>query len=304
MPDSPTAPASIGSRLPVPSPVVLVLLGIMSVQVGAGIAKGLFDQVGPTTLVFFRLVVSAVVLVAVVRPRVRGRTAADWRTVLGYAAALALMNWSIYQSFARIPLGIAVTIEFLGPLTVAVLGSRRRTDLLWVALAGLGVALLGLGPGRVTPAGVVFALLAATGWAAYIWASAGTGRRWEGLDGLAVASALAALFLVPLVALADTVDGARASDLADVLVPSVCVAVVGVGLLSSVVPYAFEMLALRRLEPRVFGILMSLEPAAAAGVGLLLLGELLGVLEWVAIVCVIVASIGSTRASRPRPAAA
>ena len=122
----------------------LVLVGIASVQLGAGFAKSLFDDVDPTTIVWLRLVTSALVLVAVLRPRVRGRSRGDWAVVLAFAASLALMNWAIYQSFARIPLGVAVTIEFVGPLALAVLGSRRARDLLWVLLAGAGVSLLGL----------------------------------------------------------------------------------------------------------------------------------------------------------------
>ena len=142
------------------SPVWLVLVGILSVQFGAGIAKTLFDEVSPTTIVWLRLATSAVVLLAIARPALRGRTRRDWLVVLAFGLILGLMNWSIYQSFARIPIGLAVTLEFVGPLTLAVLGSRRARDLIWVGLAGLGVLLLGLQPGDLTWAGVGFALLA------------------------------------------------------------------------------------------------------------------------------------------------
>ncbi len=277
---------------------MLVLVGIVSVQVGAGFAKLLFDQVDPTTLVWLRLATSAVVLLAIARPRLSGRSAADWRTVLAFGAALGLMNFSIYQSFARIPLGIAVTIEFIGPLAVALAGSRRVRDLAWVVLAGLGVVALGLEPTSLDPVGVVFALLAAASWAGYILLSAGTGRRWSGLSGLTTASLVATVGLAPAALLLD--GGALAS-------PHVLAIGVVVGVMSSVVPYSCELIALRTLPASVFGILMSLEPAAAALVGIVLVGEVLAPLQWVAVLCVVVASAGATRAasrSRPRPAPA
>ena len=280
------------------SPVWLVLVGIVSVQVGAGFAKLLFDQVDPTTLVWLRLATSTVVLLAIARPRLRGRSATDWRTVLAFGAALGLMNFSIYQSFARIPLGIAVTIEFIGPLAVALAGSRRVRDLAWVVLAGLGVVALGLEPTSLDPVGVAFALLAAVSWAAYILLSAGTGRRWSGLSGLTTASLVATVGLAPAALLLD--GGALAS-------PHVLAIGVVVGVMSSVVPYSCELVALRTLPASVFGILMSLEPAAAALVGVVLVGEVLAPLQWVAVLCVVVASAGATRAasrSRSRPAPA
>ena len=268
----------------------LVLVGIASVQLGAGFAKSLFDDVAPTTIVWLRLVTSALVLVAVLRPRVRGRSRGDWAVVLAFAASLALMNWAIYQSFARIPLGVAVTIEFVGPLALAVLGSRRARDLLWVLLAGAGVALLGLDGEHVSLAGAGFALLAGGAWAAYILLSARTGRHWEGLDGLAVASLLATLLLTPFAL------GTGGDDLLD---PRVLVVGAAVGVLSSVIPYSCELVALRSLSPGVFGILMSLEPAAAALAGILVLGELLGPAQYVAIGLVVAASVGATRSGQP-----
>jgi len=200
------------------------------------------------------------------------------------------MNWAIYQSFARIPLGIAVTIEFLGPLTVAVLGSRRPRDLLWVGLAAVGVALLGLSRGTLTTAGVLFALVAALGWACYILLAARTGASWSGLSGLAVASLVGAVVLAVPAVLA----GGRS-----LLDPRILLLGVAVGLLSSVLPYSLELIALRRMPPRVFGILMSLEPAAAALAALLLLGEYLTGWQWLAMACVVAASVGATRTSQP-----
>ena len=274
------------------SAVWLVVGGIVSVQVGAAIAKNLFGVVPPTAMVWLRLVTSSVMLLAIARPMLRGRSAADWRVALGFGVTLMTMNWAIYQSFARIPLGIAVTIEFLGPLTVAVIGSRRPRDVLWVLLAGAGVALLGIEPGEVTLAGVLFALLAGAAWAAYILLSAGTGRRWPGISGLAVASVVGAVALAPPAVLA------AGSDLLD---PRVLLLGVAIGLLSSVIPYSLELSALRRIPPRVFSVLMSLEPAAAALAAMVLLAEFLTPLQWTAVACVVTASVGATRSAAVTP---
>ena len=264
----------------------LVVVGIVSVQVGAAFAKDLFGTISPTAIVWLRLVTSALVLTAIARPRLKARSREDWMVVAGFGVSLGVMNWAIYQSFARIPLGIAVTIEFIGPLTLAVLGSRRARDLVWVGLAGLGVLLLGFEPADLTVAGVLFALLAGAAWAAYILLSARTGARWPGLDGLAVASVLATLLLtVPaIVSGGDTLLDGR-------------VLLIGamIGLLSSVIPYSCEMTALRTLPPSVFSILMSLEPAAAALAAIVVLNEVITPLQGVAIACVIAASVGATR---------
>ena len=268
-----------------------VLTGILSVQFGAAIAKDLFDRIDPTAMVFLRLLTSAVVLLAIARPALRARSRQDWLVVAAFGTTLGLMNWAIYQSFARIPLGIAVTIEFVGPLTIAVFGSRRARDLVWVALAGIGVALLGFEPEGVNLPGVLFALLAGASWAAYILLSASTGRRWPGLDGLAVASVLATLLLtIPAI----SVGGGTLLD------PEILALGAAVGLLSSVIPYSFEMAALRRLRPAVFSILMSLEPAVAALAGVVVLQEFLAPVQWVAMGCVIVASVGATRSGTPQ----
>ena len=276
-------------RLPNRIPAVwLVIAGIVSVQVGAAIAKGLFDLVPPTAMVWLRLITSAVILLLVARPRLTGHSGRDWLIALGFGVSLLVMNWAIYQSFARIPLGIAVTIEFLGPLTVAVIGSRRLTDLLWVALAGMGVALLGLSRATLTLAGVGFALLAALGWAFYILLSAQTGRRWPGISGIAVASMVGAIVLAP---------PAIVEAGSQMLNPTILALGFAIGLLSSVIPYSFELIALRRIPPRVFSILMSLEPAAAALAAMILLGEFLSLVQWLAMGCVVVASIGATRTS-------
>lgn len=275
------------------NPVWLVLAGIVSVQVGAAFAKSLFGLADPTAIAWLRMAVAALIFWAVARPRLQGRTWPEWRVVVGYGITLATMNWAIYQSFARIPIGLAVTIEFLGPLGVAMFGSRRARDLLWVGLAAVGVALLGVFPTTVDWIGVAWALLAGVAWAGYIVLSGPTGAAWEGVTGVSVGSLVGALvFLVPgLIA-----GGASLWE------PRVALLVVAVGVLSSVIPYGLEMIARRRIPASMFGILMSLEPAAAALAGLLLLGEQLGGVELVAMACVIVASVGSTRALAMAPA--
>ena len=271
-------------------PVWFVLAGILSVQVGAAFSKGLFDEVSPTAMVWLRLATSTLVLLLLARPRLRGRSGSDWAVMLCFGAALALMNWAIYQSIARLPLGVAVSIELLGPLSLALALSRRRTDLAWVLLAGVGVALLGFEGEEVNVPGVLFALLAAVSWAAYILLSAGTGRRWPGLSGLALASVVGTVALGPYAVMAAGPDLLDGRVLAIGLV---------VGLLSSVVPYSLELAALREMPAKTFGVLMSLEPAAAALAGLVLLGELLGAVEWLAIACVVAASAGVTRSAAP-----
>ncbi|MCD4524424.1 DMT family transporter [Nocardioides sp. cx-173] len=277
---------SAAKSSPAVSPIWLVLVGILSVQLGAGVAKSLFDEVSPTAIVWLRLVASSVILWLLARPTLRGRSRQDWLVVLGFGLSLGLMNWAIYQSFSRIPLGIAVTIEFVGPLTLAVIGSRRPRDLVWVLLAAAGVALLGFERADLSIAGVLFALLAGAAWAAYILLSASTGRRWPGFDGLTLASVVATALLLPFAL------GAGGTALAD---PRILLIGAAVGLLSSVIPYTCELVALRSLRPAVFGILMSLEPAAAALAGLVVLHELLTPAQLVAMACVVAASIGATR---------
>ncbi|MGH3328644.1 MAG: EamA family transporter, partial [Streptomycetales bacterium] len=272
-------------------PPALVLLAIVSVQVGAALAKQLFPVAGPGGVVAMRLVFAALLLLALWRPTLRFRGRAGRRgllAILAFGTVTAAMNISIYESFSRIPLGIAVTIEFLGPLAVALFGSRRPLDVAWAVLAAAGVLLLtgGRGDGGVEPLGVLFALCAAACWAAYILLSAVVGSRTQGGGGLALAMVWGALLVAPFGA-ADA--GVKLLD------PPVLLVGLVVALLSSVVPYSLELEALRRIPPRVFGVLMSLEPAVAAVAGLVILGEYLGAVQWLAIACVVVASAGATR---------
>jgi inner membrane transporter RhtA len=298
-------PGRAGPLAAVPPPA-LVLTGIVSVQLGAGLAARLFSQVPPAAVTGLRLWSAAVVL-AVVGARGLGRAVAgvvrrrawpDAAVVAAFGITLAVMNFAIYQAFARIPLGIAVTVEFLGPLAVAVAASRHLIDALWVLLAGGGVALLAQGGSAagtavhqaagLNVAGLLWALTAAAAWAAYILLSAATGRRFPGSSGLTVAMAVAALAVIP----AGVTAGGRA-----LLRPEVLGTGVGIGLLSSIIPYSLELEALRRVPAKVFGIWMSLEPAVAALVGLVLLGQNLAARDWAAIGCVVVASAGAARGS-------
>jgi inner membrane transporter RhtA len=269
----------------------LVLGGIFSLQIGAGLAKGLFDTLPPTAVVFLRLAFSAVALAAItqraVRAALRRASRGDLGLAVTFGLSLAAMNIAIYESFSRIPLGVAVTIEFIGPLGVAVALSRRRLDLLWVLLAATGVVLLARGgPGGIDPVGVLFALVAAVGWAAYILLGKQLGQRFPGSSGLTVASVVGAVAVAPI--------GLTAGG-ADLWQTHVLVLTAGIALLSSVIPYSFELEALRRMPATVFGILMSVEPAAAALVGLVVLDEVLHIQEWIAIGLVVAACLGATR---------
>ncbi|UQX87852.1 EamA family transporter [Jatrophihabitans telluris] len=273
---------------------VLVLGGAMSVQFGSAFANKLFPLAGPAGVVFLRLAFGAVVLLAAVRPSWRGRTRSDWRAVIGFGVMLAGMNWSFYEALDRTPLGPAVTIEFIGPLVVAVLGSRRWLDTVWVALAGGGVAILGLGGSgsgqtALHPAGVALALLAGAFWAGYIMMSKQVGTRFAGLDGLASALVVGSVLLV--------VPGVLGGGSA-LLTPHVLLGGLAVAMLSSVIPYSLELTALRRLSAAAFGLLMSLEPAVAALAGVLVLHQALRLTTAVAIAMVIVASAGSTLFAR------
>jgi len=274
-------------------PTVLVLLGIASVQFGAALAKGLFDEIGAGGTVFLRVFFAAIVLVAIWRPSLRGHGRRAIRLVVAFGLVLACMNLAFYSALDRIPLGAAVTFEFVGPLGVAVAGSRKPLDLLWVALAAAGILLLSdFGGGDLDTLGIAFALLAGAFWAAYILLSARVGREFEGADGLALAMVVGTAVLVP-VGVADAGG--------DLLVPWILAVAAGVAVLSSAIPYALEMEALRRMPTGVFGVLMSLEPGVAALAGFVLLGEDLVAREIVAILFVVAASAGASRGAVVAP---
>src|SRR5215218_3093824 len=266
--------------------VGLVLLAVGSIQVGAAFAVRLFDELGPAGASFGRLAFAAAILVAIWRPSLRGHAPADLRVAIAFGLALGAMNLCIYEAMDRIPLGVAVTFEFIGPLGVAVAGSRRALDALWVVLAAAGIVLLAdYGGGALDPAGVAFALAAGALWAAYILLSARTGRIFPGGTGLALAMVAGAALVAPF-----GIAGAGA----ELLRPELLGAVLAVALASSVLPYSLELEALRRLPKRVFGVLMSLEPAVAALAGLTVLGQDLATRDWVSIGLVVVASAGAS----------
>jgi inner membrane transporter RhtA len=274
-------------------PVVLVLGAISSVQVGAALAKTLFDEIGAGGTVFVRVLFAAVVLMLVWRPRTSGRSRWDLLLAVVFGLTLAGMNLAFYSALDRIPLGIAVTLEFIGPLGVAVAGSRGPLDLLWVGLAAVGILLLSdFGSADLDGLGVALALLAGGLWAAYILLSARLGKVFPGGTGLALAMVVAAGVLLP-VGVADAG--------ADLLVPWILAAGAAVALLSSAIPYSLELEALRRMPARVFGVLMSLEPAVAALAGYVVLSEDLVARELVAILFVVAASAGAASGAKIAP---
>ena len=273
----------------------LVLAAALSIQFGAAIAATLFDEVGPSGVSLLRLGFAAPILLLVWRPRVRGTPPGDLRLAAVFGLVLGAMNLFFYLALDRIPLGIAVTIEFAGPLAVGILGSRRRLDVGFAVLAGAGILLLasgdrGAGSGGLDPLGLLFIGIAAACWAAYILLAQKAGQRFTGGRGLALASVVAAC--VPL-------GPGLAEGGGDFLDPSLLLAGVGVALMSSVIPYSLEIESLRRLPASVFGVLMSLEPAIAAIAGFLILGQTLGLRECIAIAFVVAASVGVTRGAPP-----
>jgi inner membrane transporter RhtA len=277
--------------------VALLLAAGTVVQFGAAFAISLFDRLGPGGMVFLRLAFAAIVLVALFRPMMRSRPPRDKREVIAFGLVLGAMNWSFYEALDRIPLGPTVTIEFVGPLSVAVWGSRRPLDLVWVALAGTGVVILAdpFGAGGLDAVGVGLALFAGVCWATYIILSARIGRDWPGASGLAVAMVFGALLTAPT----GVLEGGSA-----LLEPELLGAGVIVALACSVIPYSLEMEALRTLPEGLFGVMMSLEPGIAAVAGFLVLGQGLAVLDAVAIGFVVVACAGaatSVRSWTPSP---
>jgi inner membrane transporter RhtA len=270
-------------------PQALILVGIASVQFGSAFADTLFSEAGPAGVVLLRLAFGAVVLMAVIRPRLIGRSRRDLLAAVGFGLVLASMNWSFYEALHRLPLGPAVTVEFIGPLAVAIAGSRKWLDLIWVVLAGGGVALLASSGGgahhSLDPLGLLLAALAGAFWAGYILLSQRVGSSFAGLDGLAIALSIGTILVIP----AGIVEGGSALLRPHILLAGFCVAV-----LSSLIPYSLEITALRRLSAAGFGLLMSLEPAFAALAGVLVLSQRLHVRTVAALVMVVVASAGTT----------
>lgn len=284
---APPARAQLGA-------VGLVAAGLICQDVGASLAVLVFPTVGAVGMVTLRLTFSAIVLLLVARPRLRGHSRADWLTLAAFGVALGGMNLLFYEALERLDLGATVTIEVLGPLVLSVVTSRRASSWLWAALAFVGVVLLSQGGfDSLDPVGVGFAFGAAALWAGYILMSQRTGGRFEGIDGLAIAMAIGAVISLPF-----GVVGAGSA----LLRPDILLIGLGVALLSSAIPYAFELLALRRLLASTFSILMSVSPAIATLAGFVVLRQAVSPLQLLAIALVIAASIGAVRtATRPAP---
>ncbi|MBV8256256.1 MAG: EamA family transporter [Actinobacteria bacterium] len=273
------------------SAVALVLGAATSVQGGAAVAKSLFPQLGPPGVVFLRLLFGGLALWAITRPQLRERPRRELGLLIVLGVVLVSMNLTFYESLDRLPLGVAVTVEFLGPLAVAVLGSRRPLDLVWVGAAGAGVALLANGGGKaVHPLGLVLAAVAGLFWACYILLGVRVGRAFSGASGLAPAMLLGAALAAPW-GIVSAGGHLRDAQLVG--------AGVGVGLLSSALPWSMELEALRRLPPHVFSVVLSLEPAVAAVAGVVFLHEHLRARAWLAIALVVLASAGAARRVTP-----
>lgn len=273
------------------APVTFILVAAFSVQGGAAIAKGIFPFIGAAGTAAIRTGLAAMMLLAVFRPAVHRFTAAQWRAVVPYGITIGVMNLFFYQALVRIPLGLAVALEFVGPLALAILGSRRALDVIWVILAMAGIALIAPfeADGAIDPVGVVYALLTGACWAAYIVLGGRVSRRLEGGVAVAVGMTIAAVTITPYALAA----GGMERFALPLLVPCVAMAV-----LSSALPFALEMKALRLLPSRTFSVLMSLEPVIAALCGLLLLGEHLTRAQWAAVALIVIASAGATSTVR------
>jgi inner membrane transporter RhtA len=279
--------ARLGGGLPAWS---LLFGAILSMQCGAALATELFSRGGVAGTAFLRCSFAAIVLVSVTRPRLRGRSRSDLASLVLFGVLLAGMNTTFYEAIDRLPLGVAVTIEFLGPLTVATIYSRRRRDLIWIALAALGVAAFAGIPGgaALDGAGVAFALLAGVCWGTYVIVAKRVGRTWAGSEGLAASMVVAAVALAPF---GIASGGTRLVD------PELLLLGVGVGVFAAAIPFALELHALRRLTATSYGVLTSLEPAVAGAAGFVVLGQRPGLPAVVAAVLVVTASIGVTRSA-------
>jgi inner membrane transporter RhtA len=270
-------------------PTALLLLAIVSLQIGGALATRLFPVLGVDGTVAIRIIISAILLGLVARRRVRNFASLflrDWKLLLAYGLCMAAMNFFFYKAIALIPLGAAVAIEFVGPLGVAALNSHRIGHFACVGLASLGIVLLSpLAGVDVDALGIVFALLAGAGWAFFILLSSRVVKQVPGNDGLAIGMSVAALSMIPFAI-------PVATDL--ISNPMLLLAGLGVALLSTTLPFTLEFEALKRLSTRAYGVIVSAEPVVAALIGALLLGERIGIQGMVAVACVVVAAIGIT----------
>ncbi len=270
------------------SALVLVLAAVVSVQFGGALAATLVPQIGAAGSVLLRLGIATALLLVVARPTWRGHARRDWATIIGFGLAMGFMNFAFYGSLGHLPIGVAVTIEFLGPLTLAATLSRRPRDLVAVAAAGAGVLLisraLSVPLEDLEGTGILLAMTAGVCWAVYIIFSGRAGAAFPGLDGLAMSMVVATVAIAPFALLDISRHGTAGWD-AEVLLKGL-----GIAVLSSVLPYSLELLALRRLSAGVFGILLSLEPAVAALAGLIVLGQTLGGVQLLGMALVVAAS--------------
>ncbi len=273
-------------------PILLVIVAMTSVQWGAALAKSLFAEFGAITVVFWRVALAAIMLMIIVRPALRALSRKQWQISIIFGMALVCLNVTYYLSLQRLPLGLCVTIEFIGPLAVAVWHSHRALDFVWVALAALGIALLNPFSGHIDPIGFVLALMAGVCWGLYIILGEKLGSAMPGALGLTIAMSVGSLLMVPV----KIIDAPQWLNILPALPFAAAVA-----LLSSVIPYSFEIEALRRMPTKVFGILMSAEPALAAVIGFLVLGERLTLWQCIAIVAVMTASFGAARGASNVP---
>ncbi|PBC42048.1 EamA family transporter [Rhodococcus sp. ACPA4] len=277
-------------------PVGAVLTSILSLQFGAAFATTLFSQIGPAGATTLRLTIAAIILGVIVRPRWSRWSNRQRKGIFALGVSLAVMNGAFYMALDTVPIGTAVTIEFLGPLTLAAVLSKRWADGAWVLLAFGGVLLLGLGDhgeSGLDVVGVIYALVAAAAWAGYIIAGSHLAATLPSADGLAGATIVAAVLTLPF----GVVSGG--SELLD---PKMLAAGAAVAILSSVIPYSLEMWALRSLVKKVFAVLIALEPAAAALAGVVIIGQTLDSMTLVAIGLVVVAGIGTVVMNRkPTP---
>lgn len=273
-------------------PLPAVLLAIISVQSGAAIAKGLFPAIGAAGTASLRIGISALILLAVYRPNLKKITADQWKLVIPYGLSLGAMNLIFYLSIERIPIGLAVTLEFIGPLLVAVFGSKRIIDFFWVLLAAAGIVLIAPWSNNgLDILGVLFALLAGALWAAYIVLGGKISKIMKGGDAVTVGMLFASILIVPF--------GILGNGLSN-LTPQLLGLGVALALLSSAIPFTLEMKALGQLPARTFSILMSLEPAAASICALIFLQEYLTFNQVLAVFFVVIASAGSTITSRSK----
>jgi inner membrane transporter RhtA len=274
-------------------PVPAVLLAILSVQAGAAVAKSIFPVLGPVGTTTFRIVLSAAILMALNRPNLKAISTKQWKLVSLYGLTLGAMNLSFYLSLARIPLGLAVTLEFIGPLLLAVATSRKAIDFLWITFAALGIMLIApwSGDSNIDLTGALLALLAGGFWAAYIIIGGKTSKVLESKDAVSVGMAVASVAIVPFAVFLGNFHEVN---------PKIFLFGLSVALLSGAIPFTLEMKGLKHLPAKTFSILMSLEPAVAAFCGLLFLSENLTILEWLAIALVIIASAGTTLSRRER----